>query len=82
MKIKNISQLNGFIAAVNECKGQVWLETTEGDKFNLKSTFSQYIAYSALLSERGDYLELFCSNKEDEQNFYEYFRNHPDTCKM
>ena len=32
MKLKNISELNGFIAAVDNCKGQVWLESTDGDK--------------------------------------------------
>ena len=77
MKIGNVSQLNDFIAAVNECKGQVWLESSDGDRFNLKSTFSQYIAFGRLFSEQGDYLELFCSNKEDELIFFDYFKKHP-----
>lgn len=79
IKICNISQLNDFVAAVNDCQGGVWLESPEGDRFNLKSTFSQYIAFGKLLSEQGDYLELFCSNTKDEQNFYQFFRNHPET---
>lgn len=79
MKIKNLKQLNDFIAAVNDCKGQVWLESTEGDRYNLKSQFSQYIALGALLSERGDWLELFCSDKEDERLFFKFFREHPET---
>lgn len=79
MKIKNISQLNDFVAAVNKCTGAVWLESPEGDKFNLKSQFSQYVALGALLSENGGVLELFCSNPEDEANFYSFFEAHPDT---
>lgn len=78
MKIGNLKQLNEFIGAVNECKGQVWLDSPEGDRFNLKSQFSQYVAFSALLSERGDLLELFCSNKEDEQNFYKFLKDNPE----
>lgn len=79
MKIGNLKQLNDFVAAVNDCKGQVWLESNEGDKYNLKSQFSQYTALGALLSERGDWLELFCSNKEDEELFFKFFKKHPET---
>lgn len=78
MKIGNLPQLNDFISTVNECRGQVWLESTEGDRFNLKSTLSQYIAYGRLLSEHGDLLELFCSDPDDEQRFYEFFGRHPE----
>lgn len=78
MKIRNVSQLNGFIGAVNKCKGIVWLESPEGDKYNLKSHFSQYVALGRLLSEQGSFLELFCSEKDDEINFYEFFADHPD----
>lgn len=78
MKICNITQLKDFIGAVNRCRGIVWLESPEGDKYNLKSQFSQYVALGALLSERGRELELFCANQEDEQNFFAYFGDHPE----
>lgn len=78
MKIRNIDQLNDFISAVNRCEGSVWLESPEGDNFNLKSQFSQYIALGALLSAHGDRLELFCSHKDDEKNFFEFLVNHPE----
>lgn len=78
MKIRNITQLNDFIAAVNHCQGGVWLESAEGDKFNLKSQFSQYIALGALLTENGENLELFCSQPEDEKNFFDFLWNHPE----
>ena len=77
MKIKNIEEVEGFLDAVNKCEGEVWLESPDGDKFNLKSKFSRYIALGALLSESGDNLELFCSLPEDEQYFYEYFTSFP-----
>lgn len=59
MKIKNINEVEGFISAVNSCKGRVWLESPDGDIFNLKSKFSRYIALGALLGENGTNLELF-----------------------
>lgn len=70
MKIRNVAQLNDFLAALNECKGLVWLESPDGDKYNLKSQFSQYIALGALLSERGDFLDLYCALKDDEKYFF------------
>ena len=73
MKIHNISKLNDFMAILYQCKGEVWLSTPEGDRYNLKSTFNQYLALDLLLAERGDFLELECSNKEDEALFVEYF---------
>lgn len=78
MKIRNLSQLNDFVAAVNDCQGTVWLESPEGDKYNLKSTLNQYIALGKLLEERGDYLELFCSNTDDEKLFFKFFNCHPE----
>ena len=78
MKIHNISKLNDFMAILYQCKGEVWLSTPEGDRYNLKSTFNQYLALDLLLAERGDFLELECSNKEDEALFAEYLKNHPD----
>ena len=51
---------------VHQCKGRVYLESLEGDIFNLKSAMSEYVALGRLLSEQGDSLELFADSKEDE----------------
>ena len=78
MRINNINEINDFLCAVKQCSGNVYLTSPEGDKFNLKSEFSQYIALGALLGDKGDYLELFCDNKADETYFFNFFNNHPD----
>lgn len=78
MKLTNIQQVQDFLSAVDKCEGSVWLESPDGDKFNLKSKFSQYIAMGALLSTRGNELELFCSNSKDERYFYQFFSEHPE----
>lgn len=77
MKIRKVKEVNEFLEAVNKCKGEVWLESLEGDRLNLKSTLSQYVAIGALLSERGDSLELFCGKRSDEVNFFKFFNENP-----
>ena len=79
MRLTNISEVNTFIKLINECKGDVWLESAEGDKINLKSKLSQYVAISALLSIEGDHLDLYCSLPEDEAKFIMFFHEHPST---
>ena len=69
MKINNITLVNEFLQIVRECKGNVYLTSNEGDKFNLKSAMSQYVAMGALLGQKGDELELWCEEKEDEAKF-------------
>ena len=78
MKFTKLSEVNDFLRTVESCEGEVWLESPMGDKFVLKSVFSHYIAMSALLTEHGKDLELFCQFPEDEAKFYEYFDKYPD----
>lgn len=66
MKLKNIQEVEAFRNAVKQCTGDVYLKSVDGDVFNLKSALSEYIALGRLLSEQGDSLELFASNREDE----------------
>ena len=77
MRLKNIEEVNEFLATVDTCNGDVWLESQYGDKFNLKSKLSQYIAMSALLRDTDEVLELFCARQEDEVKFVNFFFEHP-----
>ena len=63
MKLQNIHEVEDFRKVVHQCKDDVFLKSQEGDVFNL---MSEYIALGRLLSEQGDSLELFASNREDE----------------
>lgn len=78
MKIRNVNQLDDFLSAVNKCKGDVYLKSTDGDVFNLKSRLSQYVAIGALLDDECERLELFCDKTEDEGYFYKFFAEHPE----
>ena len=76
MDFKNMKQINDFLAIVNECEGSVYLKSEDGDVFNLKSRFSQYIALGELLGANGDELKLVCDRREDWDKFFEFFKNH------
>ena len=66
MKLQNVHEVEDFRNVIHQCKDDVFLKSQEGDVFNLKSALSEYIALGQLLSEQGDSLELFASNREDE----------------
>lgn len=70
MKLTKIEQVHEFLAIVDTCTGDVTLRSVDGDIFNLKSKFSQYIAIAALLGEHGDELESFCSDSADETSLW------------
>ena len=78
MKLTKTTEIDAFREAINACQGDVWLESIYGDKYNLKSVFSRCIALDALLSQHGDELELYCALREDESNFFKFFREYPE----
>ena len=75
MKLNNMVEANEFLKAVNKCKGHVELRSSEGDVYNLRSRFMQYIVVGVLINSEKDNLELYCSNREDEAMFMEMFKN-------
>lgn len=66
MKIRSLQDIEAFKEAISRCKGDVWLESIYGDRYNLKSELSQYIAMAELLQDRNGDLELFARLPEDE----------------
>ena len=78
MRFAKASEVNDFMNTVENCKGSVWLESPNGDKFVLNSEFSKYVAMAALLTDKGEQLELFCADPEDEAKFFKFFGEHPE----
>ena len=78
MKLTNIDQVNDFLKVVDECKEDVYLTSSFGDKINLKSKLSQYIAVAALLGNHGEELELWCDSKDDEARMLDFLAIHRD----
>lgn len=78
MKLKNEIEINDFLNAVNRAKHSVYLVSVEGDRYNLKSTLSRYVAIAELIKDYGMELELFCDDKNDEKYFFGFFLSHPE----
>ena len=66
MKLTNITDIDGFCRAIEECKGDVILTTTEGDRLNLKSCLSRYVAFFKLFSDESMIKEIDLSFSENE----------------
>ena len=58
MKIKKIKNIDNFMRVVNECKGDVFLNTSEGDCLNLKSKLTQYVALAKIFRNNVNLGEL------------------------
>ena len=78
MKFKDKIQADEFLAVVNSCEGDVILTSIYGDRYNLKSAMTQYLAIAGIMGEHGDELELFCTNRQDEAKFTKFFFENPD----
>ncbi|MBP5564960.1 MAG: polya polymerase [Lachnospiraceae bacterium] len=51
MKIQNIKDVNKFFDVVAECEGKIELVTNEGDRLNLKSQLTKYVAIANFFSD-------------------------------
>ena len=72
IKLHNFD-LEDFIKVVDECKGDVYLETSDGDILNLKSKLCQMIGISTILKNT-EIAEatIRCTNPEDETKLFRY----------
>lgn len=62
-----------FLRLLDECKGNVFLVSREGDHLNLKSKLSQLLGLTQLI-EGGKIAEAFivCENPEDESKLFRF----------
>jgi hypothetical protein len=73
MKFEYIRDVRGFFEVLDKCKGNVYLVTQEGDRLNLKSRLTQYVAFSALFNGNPiEGMELEFDNTEDENEVVHY----------
>ena len=76
MKITNITNVNALFSVIESCNGKVELVTGEGDRLNLKSKLSQYVALANVFSDgKIDELELIAYEPEDVQKLISFMYN-------
>lgn len=72
IKLHNID-FEDFIKVVEECKGDVFLETSDGDILNLKSKLCQMIGISTILKNTEiEEATIRCANPEDETKLFRF----------
>lgn len=76
MKVKNITDIEGFFEVVSKCRGHVELVTNNGDVLNLKSRLSRYVAFASVFAdEKVGQVELNCSDNEDIERLMHFMLN-------
>lgn len=73
MRLKTLDQVDQFLSVVDSCKGNIYLTSKRGDRFNLKSKLSQFLAINAILDDPAEDLELYCADHEDHRKLRPYF---------
>ena len=68
MKIKmyHVSNLEKFMELVSQCKGNVYVVSEDGDKLNLKSKLTQFVALSKQFAS--GYIESLSLETTDESD--------------
>ena len=73
MKITNIPDINDFFKVVDKCEGRVELTSSEGDRINLKSKLTQFVAMAQLMNTTYvKELEIVASEPEDANRLLDY----------
>lgn len=76
MKINNIKDSAAFFKMLDSCSGKVELVTGEGDRLNLKSKLSQYVALAKVLDSGAiPEMELIAYDREDTLKIIEFMTN-------
>lgn len=77
MKLANIKDVNKFFDAVNRCEGKVELVSAQGDRLNLKSELTKYVAIANVFSNNKlvRELELVTYNPKDAVLLMEFVIN-------
>ena len=76
MLLRNAKEIDKLIEAVNRCRGDVLLRSTDGrEEFNLKSLLSRYIAIGELCKDHGDRYEVYCMQRSDEGYMLQFFQD-------
>lgn len=74
MRMYHIENPEKFLDIIKQCKGSVELVSEQGDRLNLKSELTKYIAISKLFSDNTliNDMELVASEPEDIKFLLQY----------
>ena len=66
MKIYNVNDVEKFLDTIKQCKGSVELVSQQGDRLNLKSELTKYLAITKLFKDDTfiNEMELIASDRK------------------
>ena len=63
--------VSAFVNELNNCKGQVWMTTPDGDKINLMSAFCRVVGLMSVVQGGTlSHATIECENEEDESRLF------------
>ena len=73
MKVENITNIDKFFGMIDNCIGKVELITADGDRLNLKSTLTKYVALAKVFSDGTIHsMEIVAHEYEDAQTIMKF----------
>ncbi|MCQ2500220.1 MAG: hypothetical protein MJ117_02610 [Lachnospiraceae bacterium] len=75
-RMVTLDQVDQFLSLVDSCRGNIYLTSKYGDRFNLKSKLSQFLAISAILDSDADDLDIQCADHEDDSRLRHFLLTH------
>ena len=74
MKIYNVNDVEKFLDTIKQCKGSVELVSQQGDRLNLKSELTKYLAITKLFKDDTfiNEMELIDSDPDDVKLLVDY----------
>ncbi|GFI15290.1 hypothetical protein IMSAG249_01560 [Lachnospiraceae bacterium] len=74
MKIYNVNDVEKFLDTIKQCKGSVELVSQQGDRLNLKSELTKYLAITKLFKDDTfiNEMELIASDPDDVKLLVDY----------
>lgn len=76
MKVTNIASINKFMEIIDKCEGKIEFVTEQGDRLNLGSKISQFVAIVKIITDGGiQQLEIISYNKKDTERLTKLIPN-------
>ena len=81
MKLREVSDIQAFLDAVDQCTGSVILMSENGDQFNLKSVFCNLLVLQEIKKMKDLDLEVYARKREDQAILLKFFEDHKEVLK-
>lgn len=75
MIINSVNAIHEFCNIINRSNGQIWMQDSNGQEYDLKNELSMYIVIGKLLYNPDHDLELYASDPNVQMRLVSFFHN-------